>query len=278
MLSKESLEILDQHNDPTNQMFKLFDLDNKRINLASFENFPFGKELKKKFDNIITIDEVKNYFKDESSMINFKYNFFNEFYSFLFGVIVKFDALNIGSKKDEKETGKYLNHIYNIPSDFETQLKVSISYSKYVTKRFFEIYPHLKTQFKPGTDNNIDNKLVEWYSREKFQRQMILIDLRELAEKYTIQVKKGIRNPITPERLELYKKIIDKIAEAKARGFKATITSICEAVDPNNDNIYKLRVAFYEWKRNKKNKLLFDSIMKEAEVKWKYEMLKNLNI
>ena len=171
-LSKESQkELMKSKNNSPELFIKYSLIDDKRISIVLCENFPFGDELKIKLEEIVSLEKAKNYFIDEISIINFKYYFYNNFYRFLFHRIVNFDELNIGTKKDEKEKEKYFNDA--LPgNDFETRLKASISYSKYVTKRFFELYPYLKTQLKNKSS------LVEYYSTEKFQRLMMLIDLK----------------------------------------------------------------------------------------------------
>lgn len=227
--SQSTQKELDEYKFLPFEKFKEFsEIDNKRISFALYENFPFGKELKSESDKIIISGKDKDYFKDESSIINYKCYFYNEFYNFLFKVITKFDELNIDTERDEKEKEKYFN--YATGNDFKTRVKTSITYSKYVTKRFFELYPQLKTQFKQKRskiidtkskkiiDQGSDNKLVEWYSTEKFQRLMILIDFKKTQSDL---FKSNKRNLTKPERLKLYKEIISKY-EAQKMSFEVT--------------------------------------------------------
>ncbi|MHB1686949.1 MAG: hypothetical protein ACYCVH_06225 [Ignavibacteriaceae bacterium] len=92
------------------------------------------------------------------------------------------------------------------------------------------------------------------------------INLRtaELTDYKTIAEKKLKRNLIKPERLNIYKKIINKIAEAESRGFKSNTQSICEEI--NADSEYDLRKAFDQWKKN--NKTTFKQLMEDAKLKW----------
>ena len=241
----------------------LSDLDNKKISIALFENFPFGKELRSELDKIFSFDKVKNYFKDEISIINYTYYFYNEFYNFLFGVITKFDELNIGTKKDEKEKEKYLNEGTGL--DFEARLKATIIYSKYVTKRFFELYPNLKIQFKkkPFTATNTsskkivaqgsDNRLIEWYSREKLQRLMLLIDLKK--NQYELHKQKS-RNKTPEPKLKLYKEIICNYEAqninydiTRLKSKKPKYLKICSEIMERDKLINDLFDEFRRWKK-----------------------------
>ena len=240
-----------------NETFRKFvELNKKKLSIALYENFPFSKELKSELDKILSLEKVKNYFNDESSLITYKYYYFLEFYRFLFKVLTQFDELNIGTKKDEKEKEKYFNDALS-GNDFETKLKAEISYSKYVTKRFFEIYPHLRTQFNKDKKNS----LVEWHSRDNFQRLMFLVDLREKDVK-------AKRN--TSKDLELKMKILKRIIDKDFLGTKETNESIIQDAfdlecDENesllkySERLKKFSNKFYKWLDREDTKKLIES-------------------
>ncbi len=263
--SKKSQEEIDRFKILPFDNFRYYsELDDKKISIAFLENLPFGKELKTELERNIAYDKEKFYFKDESSIINYKYYFYNDFYNFLFKVIVKFDELNIGSRKDEKEKEKYTKSFIK---DFETQLKASITYSKYVTKRFFEIYPHLKTQFKIKKTfkiidikskkinaNGSDNRLIEWYSTEKFQRLMMLIDLREKD----ISLEKATHRRKSKDVIR-YMEILRRVINRDFLGTKETKESIIFDVtyDLSFDKKEQIKFSnkFYSWVR-RNNKII----------------------
>ncbi|MDR3594277.1 MAG: hypothetical protein P4L60_05700 [Clostridium sp.] len=132
--------------------------------------------------------------------------------------------------------------------------------SQTVTDKFYEI----KEAFTEDEINHFEqlnncsfNELIVSVIHIIFSEKLSLLKKEDLK-------KKLMRNNIKPDRLKLYKKIIDKITEAKARGFKPNISDICKA--NNKDSIYDLRKAFDEWKRG--NKPLFNSLMNEYKLKW----------
>jgi len=260
---------------PIEKFRESLEIDNKRISIALNENFPFGKELKSELSKIISSGKDKDYFKDESSIINYQYYFYNEFYNFLFKVIAKFDESNIGSKQDEKIKEIYLRD--GIGNDFETRLKASIIYSKYVAKRFFELYPNLKTQFKKKPSKVIDtkskriiaqgsdNRLVEWYSTKMFQRLMMFIDFKKTQSDL---FKSNKRNLTKPERLKLYKEIICSYEAQKMSYRKPKYAKICKEIKYklNTKNLTTRFAA--SCNRNKKGELIEYDLYDEFK-RWK---------
>ncbi len=262
--SNVTKNIIKKHYTQLDHLNKIVGIEKKLLSIALYENFPFGKELKSELEKILSLDNAKNYFKDQILIINYKEYFYNEFYSFLFDTITDFDELNIGTKKDEIQKAKYFSYTLT-GNDFETKLKATINYSKYVTKRFFQIFPYIRTQFKKTPSKvintktnkiiaqNSDNRLIDWYSREKFQRLMMLIDIRE--KEITLKRK-------TSKDIQLYIKIIRRMIEREYLGIKESnsriITEITYDLPFTKEQEIKFSNKFYSWLKSEDGKKIIE--------------------
>jgi len=192
------------------------------------------------------LDKKNIYFNSEISTINYKYHFYNEFYTFLFNVITDF-------KEKDKELELLLTK--TIGKNFETKLKANIKYGKSVSKRFFNLYPQLNTQFiiqhpftvfneetKKIISKGCDNRLVEWYSTEKFQRLKMLIDLRK---KDVAAIRRRSKDEF------LYKDILLRIINRDFSGLKDTNESIIFDVtydlEFKDKQLKRFGNKFYKW-------------------------------
>jgi hypothetical protein len=263
--SKESQDEINKFKILPYEDFKYYsELDDNRISIALFENFPFGKELNIELEKIISFDKENIYFKGEFSIINYKYYFYNEFYNFLFMVFTDF-------KENDKELELLVSK--TIGKDFETKLKANINYGKSVSKSFFSIYPQLKTQFiiqhpfkafNKETNKIIaqgsSNRLVEWYSTEKFQRLIMFIDLFR-------NKKKDKRNKLLPgdPAFELYREIIKEKCITDFLKLRKPLTHIIRQISDREKYNNDLCQNFYVWK--KRNAETYNEIEKEEVYK-----------
>ncbi|MDR3596490.1 hypothetical protein [Clostridium sp.] len=137
--------------------------------------------------------------------------------------------------------------------NIDSQVKIS---SK--IRAMFEILITDKPELLESKNILISEELSKYFEIELKILNLPLMKLEELKKAKS----KSNRNPIIPERLELYKTIILKIAEAESRGLKPNIQSICDDFNPNPS--VDLRPAFDKWKR--KNKIFFEVLKQEAKI------------
>lgn len=111
-----------------------------RTILECYERFPFGREIKD--EATFTINEVlgKGYFGKELNELRFRKEIYETIFNLLFRSL-QFDELNFGNSEDKKITEKFFSDYLNASSD--EQSGVEFAYYEYVTRRFFEQFPHL---------------------------------------------------------------------------------------------------------------------------------------
>lgn len=249
-----------------NGSFKIFQnevrLNQIILQLVIYENFPFGKELKNELKKIIDSDKQGIVFNNEVKILYYQETFYKEFYHFLFNIITDF-----------KESEVLINRLIkdSLSEGLNKKKYLYSEYGKKVKQKFFKEFPFLKNQFiiknpfkaihtktKKVLIKRTNNRLVDWYSTNEFQRLRMLIDIRTSNSKLKRNISKDIVDKIAIFRIELDNEYTKEFS---------TQLDIITFYFPQKESkeIYKYQNNYIKWKKNNPNilaneKSLFDEM------------------